>query len=383
MLTMAVEMLVCVGIVAWLLRQKRGEKFSANFILKLILAGMIPVVIPIALDGVLPDTSAMAPLLYGFLKALFIAACVEELLIYLAFRIAIRGSVEVKSVHDAVLAACVVNMGFVLLDDILYTVVGASLLHAILLVHFIFGVAMGYFYGKAKATGKIKYHVLSVCVPILGHTLLDTWPYALRAAAGTSAMSTYSVVMLAVDVLFAVLLIVSFVLVVRWGKNPKLNAAPGDGGLADAGQKKGPGYANPESLDDYIRVTSPPVWAALIGMALLIVGIFVWAALGQMQTTVKAGAVAEDGTLTCYVPINYVSYLNDSSTISVSGQTLRYNGAPVRTVPTAGTEAELLTEHGIDPAGVAAVELPTSVEDGLYRATVVVETISPLKLILG
>ena len=105
MLTMAVEMLFCVGIVAWLLRQKRGEKFSANFILKLILAGMIPVVIPIALDGVLPDTSAMAPLLYGFLKALFIAACVEELLIYLAFRIAIRGSVEVKSVHDAVLAA--------------------------------------------------------------------------------------------------------------------------------------------------------------------------------------------------------------------------------------------------------------------------------------
>ena len=38
MLAMAVEMLVCVGIMAWLLNQKRGEKFSANFVMKLILA---------------------------------------------------------------------------------------------------------------------------------------------------------------------------------------------------------------------------------------------------------------------------------------------------------------------------------------------------------
>lgn len=385
MITIAVEMLVCVGLIAWLLSQKRGEKFSANFVLKLILAGMLPVVIPIALDGVLPDTSAIPPLLYGFLKALLLAACVEELLIYLAFRVAIRGSGEVKSVHDAVLAACVVNMGFVLLDDILYTVIGAQVMHVTLLTHLIFGTAMGYFYGKAKAAGKIRYHVLAVCVPILGHTLLDMCPYAMRASAGTGAAETYYHIALAVDALFAVLLVVSLVLIVRWGKNPKLCAAPGEGGLADgaAAQKKGSAYANPESLDDYIRVTSPPVWATLIGMAVLIVGIFAWASLGRMQTTVQAGAIAEDGTLTCYVPLNYVSYLNDSSTISVSGQTLRCSGAPVRTVQTTSTEAKLLAEHGIDPASVAAVELPASVDDGLYRATVVVETISPLKLILG
>lgn len=386
MITMAVEMLVCVGIMAWLISQKKGEKFSANFVLKLILAGMVPVIIPIALDGFHPDLGAIPPLLYGFLMALFVAACVEEILIYIAFRFAVRGSNEVKSVHDYVIAACLVNMGFILLDDILYTVIGAGLIHAVLLIHLILGVAMGYFHGLAKATGKFKYNVLALGVPILGHTLLDIWPYTVRASIGnpTSAMVYYNI-MLGVYIFFALLLAVAVVLIIRWGKNRKLTAAPGEGGLADeaAAKKKGNCYANPESLDDYIRVTSPPVWVILASLLVIVLGVFAWASMGQMRTTVQAGAIAEDGVVTCYVPLQYASYINETSTITVAGKTVTFGAATPREVKTTGAEAELLAKHGIDPASVVAVEVRMRIDDGLYRTMVVVETISPLRLILG
>lgn len=378
MVSMTVEMLVCVGIMAWLLGRKRGEKFSANFVLKLILFGMVPVIIPIALERVAVSAGSMPPLLFGFLRAL-LTAVVEETLIFLAFRLAIRRSAEVQTMHDAVLAACLVGMGFVLLDDVLYTVTGGALLHALLLVHFIFAVAMGWCYARGKATGKALWHVLAWALPVLGHTLLDTWPYALRAAGSARAVSVLSGVMMAVYALYAALLIVSFVLVVRWGKRAAL-AAPGGEGAA---QKREGAYAGPESMDDYIRVTSPPVWAVLIGLLVLAIGVFAWAALGRLDTEVRAGAVAEGGTVTCYIPAAYAEYLSESSVIRVSGQTAQYSGSAMRAVQTDGPEAALLTGHGIDPAAVTAVELEMPVSDGLYWAEVTVETVSPLRLILG
>lgn len=82
-------------------------------------------------------------------------------------------------------------------------------------------------------------------------------------------------------------------------------------------QKKGAAFARPESLDDYIRVTSPPVWATLIGVLVLVLGVFVWAVLGQIKTEVRSTALAESGTLICYVPLQYSEYINAESTVTV------------------------------------------------------------------
>ena len=81
---------------------------------------------------------------------------------------------------------------------------------------------------------------------------------------------------------------------------------PGKGKAAEVGAAAGQGskYANPESMDDYIRVTSPSVWFALASMLALALGVFAWATLGELHTDVTAGAVAENGVVTCYVPLN-------------------------------------------------------------------------------
>ena len=46
----------------------------------------------------------------------------------------------------------------------------------------------------------------------------------------------------------------------------------------------------PESLNNYIRVTTPAVWVVLIAVILLIVGAFVWAASVKLATKTITGA---------------------------------------------------------------------------------------------
>lgn len=154
-------------------------------------------------------------------------------------------------------------------------------------------------------------------------------------------------------------------------------------GDSAAVQKKGPANASPENLDSYIRVTSPPVWAALIGILALVLGAFIWAMMGQLKVEVNSVALVKDGTLTCFVPLKCSENLNAESTVTVAGQTLRCGDAQMLEVHADGENAELLSRRGIDPASVVALKLPVSVDDGLYDARLVVETVSPFKLILG
>ena len=59
-----------------------------------------------------------------------------------------------------------------------------TLLRAFLPGHILFQFLMGYYYGKARVTGKVKYHVLSLLVPILVHTLFDLFIISLKFAIG-------------------------------------------------------------------------------------------------------------------------------------------------------------------------------------------------------
>ena len=49
---------------------------------------------------------------------------------------------------------------------------------------------MGYYYGKARVTKQFKYHVLSLVVPILVHTLFDMFIIGLMSIVGSSEALT-------------------------------------------------------------------------------------------------------------------------------------------------------------------------------------------------
>ena len=56
----------------------------------------------------------------------------------------------------------------------------------------------------------------------------------------------------------------------------------------------------PESLNDYIRVTSPSVWIALLALVILLVGLLAWSIFGRIEVKDANGNVKE------VAPISYV-----------------------------------------------------------------------------
>ncbi len=58
--------------------------------------------------------------------------------------------------------------------------------------------------------------------------------------------------------------------------------------------------SSPESLNDYIRVTTPPVWLVLLALVVLLAGIIVWSIVGTLEVHDENGATRE------VHPISYV-----------------------------------------------------------------------------
>lgn len=59
--------------------------------------------------------------------------------------------------------------------------------------------------------------------------------------------------------------------------------------------------SSPEALNDYIRVTSPSVWIALIALVILLAGMLAWSIFGKVEVH------NEDGSTEEIAPITYVT----------------------------------------------------------------------------
>ena len=51
--------------------------------------------------------------------------------------------------------------------------------------------------------------------------------------------------------------------------------------------------SSPESLNDYIRVTSPSVWITLLALVILLAGMLVWSIFGKVTVQHEDGSTEE------------------------------------------------------------------------------------------
>lgn len=56
--------------------------------------------------------------------------------------------------------------------------------------------------------------------------------------------------------------------------------------------------SSPESLNDYIRVTSPSVWVVLLAIVLLLAGMLTWSIFGKIKVKDADGSVKEKAPIT-------------------------------------------------------------------------------------
>ncbi len=118
----------------------------------------------------------------------------------------------------------------------------------------------------------------------------------------------------------------------------------------------------PEQLTDYLKVTSPGVWLVLISAIILIVGILVWATIGNLETTKDAHVVVQEKK--AYV--------------------LDYNGGELKEGMPLRIDSK---EYKIDrivknESGSSLAYGETDLQDGEYNAVIVTESIHPIDFLL-
>ena len=141
----------------------------------------------------------------------------------------------------------------------------------------------------------------------------------------------------------------------------------------------------PESLNDYLRVTSPRVWLVLSAVIALLIGAVLWGIFGRINTTLNVAVTASDGACTCLVPYQSLESVIDSGKVTVDGQDypLRPDDALQTVIVSEDTSPYLRVLSGLDIGDVAVqVTVSADLPDGVYPGTVVTESLQPMSLLL-
>ena len=123
--------------------------------------------------------------------------------------------------------------------------------------------------------------------------------------------------------------------------------------------------SSPDELTDYLKVTSPSVWAVLAAVVVLLAGLIAWACVGTLPTKADASVVVQGGAASVRVA--------DSHDIA-EGMPLTVDSREPRQ---SAIESVTVDEQG-RPVGHASVDLP----DGTYDGTLVVDETRAIDFLL-
>ena len=118
----------------------------------------------------------------------------------------------------------------------------------------------------------------------------------------------------------------------------------------------------PDELTDYLKVTNSGVWAILVAIVLLLVGILAWACVGTLPTKATAKAIVQDNTAAVLIAEPYVA--SEGMSVNISDQQSRIG--------------HITTDEYGRTIGLCDVNLP----DGTYDGTVVVDETRAIDFLL-
>lgn len=120
--------------------------------------------------------------------------------------------------------------------------------------------------------------------------------------------------------------------------------------------------SSPDELTEYLKVTSPSVWATLASVAALLAGLIAWACVGTLPTKADARIAVQGG----------------SASVRVQGPYDIATGMRVNVETEECTIASITSDEDGRPVGHADVDLP----DGTYDGTVVVDETRAIDFLL-
>lgn len=117
----------------------------------------------------------------------------------------------------------------------------------------------------------------------------------------------------------------------------------------------------PDQLTDYLKVTNPGIWVILTAVIILLVGVFVWSCVGDLETKSPSTIIVKDRT--ARVATRDMKELTEGDELRLEDK--NYDISSVTT-----------DEFG-RKIGIASVDLP----DGVYDGIVIVEKTHPIEFL--
>ncbi len=142
---------------------------------------------------------------------------------------------------------------------------------------------------------------------------------------------------------------------------------------------------SPESLNDYLRVTSPDVWLVMAAVITLLIGAILWGIFGHIRTTAQVAVVIGNEQSICYVPYSEASDVMAQGTVMLEGKAYPLDtdaDCEIQLIPE-DASLRLLRAGGLS-AGDLVILIPvdTDLAEDIYSGTVVTEDLRPISLLL-
>ncbi|MGN0813039.1 MAG: hypothetical protein ACI4MQ_06000 [Candidatus Coproplasma sp.] len=143
--------------------------------------------------------------------------------------------------------------------------------------------------------------------------------------------------------------------------------------------------SSPEQLNDYIKVTNPGVWMVLAAIAILLLGICIWGFFGKLETKLNVAAVSENGQIVCYVKEENVSKIKENLTVRINEKEYTVTSVASRPVAVSEEFSEYALHVGELKIGewVYVVNLNGQLEEGDYKAQIIINSVSPMSFVFN
>ncbi len=142
---------------------------------------------------------------------------------------------------------------------------------------------------------------------------------------------------------------------------------------------------SPESLNDYLQVTSPGIWIILATVVVFLAGALIWGTFGHIDSTVKAAVIADGEGAVCLVPEKALESAVKDRTVRIDNKD--YELAPETLEPMVVSEDTNIywILAGNLSVGDIVYQIPVAEapDEGVYSGTIVTERLSPISLLLN
>ncbi len=143
---------------------------------------------------------------------------------------------------------------------------------------------------------------------------------------------------------------------------------------------------SPESLNDYLRVTSPGVWLILAAVVVILLGIIFWSVFGSINTTAHYAVLSGEGRAVCLVPYSELEKVINQNTVTVDGKayTMKVDQNSEAMIVSEATNPYIRVAGKLNIGDVVVqVRVEGELADGVYTGEVQTESLKPMSPLLN